>query len=157
MISIIAAVDEKRGIGKNGKLPWHIPEDLQRFKEITTGHTVIMGRITFESIGKPLPNRVNIVITSQPQLISPSNDLISVSSLDEAIEKAGGGEIFIIGGGEIFNLAISKADKLYLTQIEGDFNCDTFFPDYSGFTKEKFIGAGEINGIKYSFIELTKV
>lgn len=156
MISIIAAIDEKRGIGKNNQLPWHIPEDLKRFKDITSGHTVIMGRKTFESIGKPLLNRKNIVITSQPQNSEKTvKDLMFVSSLDKALEKAKG-DVFIIGGGQVYEQAIQKADKLYLTQIEGDFSCDTFFPDYSGFINENFIGAGEENGIRYKFLELEK-
>ncbi len=158
MISIITAIDDKRGIGRRGQLPWHLSEDLKRFKEITSGNTVIMGRKTFESIGKPLPKRFNIVISGQPQDIRSgelSNDLIFVSSLDEALEKAKG-DAFVIGGGQIYNLAIEKADKLYLTQVEGDFGCDTFFPNYSLFTSEVFIGAGEENGIKYKFLELTR-
>ncbi len=153
MISIIAALDERRGIGKNGQLPWQLPEDLKRFKEITTGHTVIMGRKTFESIGKPLPNRTNIIITNN--LDFQAQDITIAYSLDEALEKAKG-DVFIIGGGEIFNQAILRADKLYLTLVKGDFNCDTFFPDYSFFTKETFIGAGEENGIKYNFLEFEK-
>jgi dihydrofolate reductase len=153
MISIIAAIDEKRGIGKNNQLPWHLPEDLKRFKEITTGETVIMGRKTFESIGKPLPNRTNIVITNNPAFQAQGS--VIANSLDNALEKAKG-DVFIIGGGEVFNQAILRADKLYLTLVKGDFNCDTFFPDYTFFTKETFIGAGEENGIKYNFLELEK-
>lgn len=157
-ISIIAALDEKRGIGKNNQLPWHISEDLKRFKEITTGHTVIMGRKTFESIGKPLPNRYNIIITSQlKNLDGAIKDLIFVSSLDEALRQAQGKDVFIIGGGQVYAQAIEKADKLYLTKVEGDFGCDTFFPDYSEFQNENFIGAGEVNGIKYKFLEFEKV
>ena len=152
-ISLIAAIDSKNGLGKSGVMPWHIPEDLKRFKQITSGHTIIMGRKTFESIGKALPDRTNIVITQKLEL--QVQDALVVHSLSEAIEKAKG-DIFVIGGGEIFKQAISIADKLYLTQIEGDFNCDTFFPDYSAFAKETFIGAGETNGIRYKFLELEK-
>lgn len=156
MISIIAALDEKRGIGKAGQLPWHISEDLKRFKEITLGHTVIMGRITFDSIGKPLLNRKNIVISSQLQNLDGAiKDLVFVNSLDEALEIAKG-DVFIIGGGQVYAESIEKADKLYLTLVEGDFNCDTFFPDYSSFQKETFIGAGEENSIRYKFLEFTK-
>jgi len=161
MISIIAAIDEKKGIGKAGKLPWHIKEDFKRFKDLTSENTVIMGRKTFESIGKPLPNRFNIVITNQLGNMD-TEDLIFVNSLAEALEKAvrnpqgKHGDVFIIGGGQIYAQSIKKADKLYLTQVDGDFSCDTFFPDYSDFTKEKFIGAGEENGIRYKFVELSK-
>ena len=166
MIAIIAAIDEKRGIGKDNKLPWHIPEDLKRFKQITSGHTVIMGRKTFESIGRVLPNRTNIIITRDQDFdphkfySSENCDVLTANSLEEAIEKAqekeGSEEVFIIGGGQVYAEGITKADKLYLTLVDGDFNCDTFFPDYSNFAKEKFIGAGEENGIRYKFIELEK-
>lgn len=166
MINIIAALDEKRGIGKNGKLPWHLSEDLKRFKQITSDHTVIMGRKTFESIGRVLPNRTNIIITRDKDFnphksySSENCDVLTANSLEEAIEKAqakkGSNEIFIIGGGQVYEQAIAKADKLYLTKVEGDFNCDTFFPDYSQFSKETFIGAGEENGIRYKFLELEK-
>lgn len=166
MISIIAALDEKRGIGKNGQLPWHLSEDLKRFKQITSGHTVIMGRKTFESIGRVLPNRTNIIITRDEDFnphkfySSENCDVLTANSLEEAIEKSqakkGSNEIFIIGGGQVYLEAIAKADKLYLTKVEGDFNCDTFFPDYSQFSKETFIGAGEENGIRYKFLELEK-
>jgi dihydrofolate reductase len=156
MISIIAAVDDKRGIGKNNKLPWYLPEDLVRFKEITKGHCVIMGRNTFESIGKPLPDRKNIVVTQDPNFSAEGVNV--VNSIDDALDDtvSGGGEIFVIGGAQIYVQTIDLADKLYLTQVDGDFNCDTFFPDYSIFINEKFIGAGEANGIRYKFLELTK-
>ncbi|HYM65283.1 MAG TPA: dihydrofolate reductase [Candidatus Sulfotelmatobacter sp.] len=153
MINIIAALDEKRGIGKIGKLPWHLPEDLKHFKELTSGHTVIMGRKTFESIGRPLSDRENIVVTQNPQFQAEGATV--VHTLGEALDGAKG-DVFIIGGGQVFYETLQRADKLYLTLVEGDFGCDTFFPDYSSFTNEKFIGAGEENGIKYKFLELTK-
>jgi dihydrofolate reductase len=154
MISIIAAIDEKKGLGKKGQLAWHISEDLKRFKEITLGHSVIMGRKTFESIGKPLPERKNIVVTQDPQFVAEG--ITIVNSIEDAFEKAGGGEVFVIGGAQIYNQAIEIADKLYLTLVDGDFACDSFFPDYSSFQQEKFIGAGEENGIRYKFVELSK-
>lgn len=152
MVSLIAAIDDKRGIGKQNKLPWHLHEDLVRFKEITKGHTVIMGRNTFESIGKPLPDRKNIVITSDPQFRAEGVEI--VNSVEDAFEKAKG-DVFVIGGASIFSQTIGLADKLYITQVEGDFGCDTFFPDYSEFRNETFIGAGQENGIKYKFLEFT--
>lgn len=152
MISLIAAIDDKRGIGKQNRLPWHIHEDLVRFKELTKGHSVIMGRNTFESIGKPLPDRKNIVVTSDPNFIAEGVEV--VNSIDDALDKAKG-DVFIIGGAQIYAQTITLADKIYLTQVEGDFGCDTFFPDYSEFRNEIFIGAGQENGIKYKFLELT--
>lgn len=153
MISIIAAIDKKRGLGKDNKLLWHLPSDLKRFKALTTGHSVIMGRKTFESIGKALPNRTNIVITSQKDF--KPQDTIITSSFEDALGKAGEGEIFVIGGGQVYRQAIEKADKLYLTLVDGEFGADTFFPDYSGFTIVNS-EEGEENGIKYKYMELER-
>jgi dihydrofolate reductase len=151
-------MDEKRGIGKKNALMWHIPGELPRFKQITTGHPVIMGRKTFESIGRVLPGRTNIIVTQNPQF--QAQECRIVSSLDEAIEiakkEAGADEIFIIGGGQIYKQAMEKGivDRLYLTIVEGDFGADTFFPDYSNFTKvisEESHSDGEY---KYKFLTL---
>ncbi|PJA00062.1 MAG: hypothetical protein COX78_01045 [Candidatus Levybacteria bacterium CG_4_10_14_0_2_um_filter_35_8] len=160
-VSLIVAVDENRGIGKNGKMPWHIPADLKRFKELTTGNIVIMGRKTFSSIGMPLSNRTNIVVTRDKNY--KVNGALVVNSLEEALRQARGklsesvdSEIFIIGGGQIFQEAINIADKLYLTLVEGKFDVDTYFPDYSKFTKKVSEEEGESNGFKYKFINLEK-
>lgn len=151
-ISIIVAVDKKRGIGRKNALPWYIPEDLKRFRRLTTGHVVIMGRKTFESIinriGKPLPNRTSIIITRDKNFdISIYENVAVCYSLDEAVKRAkeieaasakasaSQGEIFIIGGGEVYNQAVNKVDRLYLTYIDYDFDADVFFPDYSDFKK----------------------
>ena len=132
MISIIAVIGKNRELGKDNKLLWHIPGDLPRFRTITTGHPVIMGRKTFESIGHPLPDRTNIIVSSHE---FPN----SVKSLDEAIVLAktspGSEEIFIIGGGSIFKQAMNLADRLYLTVVDLEApDADTFFPDYSRFS-----------------------
>lgn len=128
-ISIIVATARNRAIGRNNQLLWHISEDLKYFKRITSGNTVIMGRKTFESIGKPLPNRMNIVVSRSME----RNDLVVCRSLPEAIKKArneGDGEIFIIGGGEIYEMAMGIADKIYLTVVDQVVNdADTFFPE----------------------------
>ncbi|MBI2036674.1 dihydrofolate reductase [Candidatus Microgenomates bacterium] len=160
-LSIIAAMDEKRGIGKDNKLPWHIPEDLVRFKKLTTGHTIIMGRKTFESLGRPLPNRTNIVITRNPSFARSHLASVAVAhSFSEALRLAslaqGNDEIFVIGGGQIFAQALSLADKLYLTIVEGDYHADTFFPQYSQFTKVVFEQEGQSDRYKYKFLELEK-
>lgn len=159
MISLIAAIaSENRALGKDGKLIYYIPEDLKRFKEITSGHPIIMGRKTFESIGQPLPNRTNIVITRDPEYYAEG--VVVVNSLDEALSyvqgKPGVDEIFIIGGGQIYQETIGKADKLYLTVIEDNPEADTFFPDYSDFKKVVFEEGHEINGLKYKFIDLER-
>jgi dihydrofolate reductase len=162
-ISIIAAMDSKRGIGKNNGLMWHIAGELPRFKTITTRHPIIMGRKTFESIGKPLPNRYNIVITkNQQSAISnqQSDNLAVVNSLEKALQLAekqtGSDEIFVIGGGQIYQQAIGKADRLYLTLVDGDFGADTFFPDYASFIKIINSEDREEDGLKYRFLTLEK-
>ena len=173
-ISIIAAMDEKGGIGKNGKIPWNISEDFKRFKAITMGHPIIMGRKTWKSLPfRPLPNRTNIVITQNtkfnPDWIGVKTQNLSsnlkakvevADSIEKAVEIAekqeGNEKIFIIGGGQIFKQAISMADKLYLTIVEGDYECDSFFPDYSGFKKKVFEENRESGGYKYKFVDLER-
>lgn len=170
-ISIIAAMDEKGGLGKNNKMPWHISDDFKRFKSLTLGHSIIMGRKTFKSIGRVLPGRTNIVITRDLEFkiddLTPQGDALRsyvAHSLEEAIEKAlrqaqgkQNGEIFIIGGGQIFKEALEKdlVNKLYLTIVEGDFDADTFFPDYSNF---KVISRedGQPGEYRYKFVNLEK-
>lgn len=125
--SLIVAVDENNGIGKANKLPWHLPADLKHFKLLTTGHPIIMGRKTFESIGKALPNRRNIVVSRQGDYLAA--DAQVVSTLEDALRLCEDEEeAFIIGGAQIFELAISNADILYLTIIHHQFDADTFFP-----------------------------
>lgn len=158
-ISMIAAIASgNRAIGKDNKLIYHIPKDLKRFKELTSGHVVIMGRKTFESIGKPLPNRINIVISRDPSYAAEG--IIVVHSLEEALRlpsfAQGDDEIFVIGGGQIYQQAMPLADKLYLTIVEGSPEADTFFPDYSDFKKVVFEEAHESAGLKYKFLDLER-
>lgn len=155
-ISAIAAIDSNRGIAKNGHIPWNIPDDMRHFKEITTGHTVIMGRKTFDSIGKPLPNRTNIIITRNSSLIIP--ECIIANSIEEAIHKAKKielSEIFIIGGAQVYTNALPYTQRLYLTLIEKSFDCDTFFPDYSEFKNIISTEKKEFGDINYSYQCLT--
>lgn len=131
MISLIVAHDKNRVIGYENKMPWHLPGDLQYFKEMTMGKPIIMGRKTFESIGRPLPGRRNIVITRNKQY--NSDGIETVSSLDEALMLTKNDEeVMIIGGEQIFRLALPLANRLYITQINAEFNGDTFFPSYEG-------------------------
>ena len=140
-ISIIAAVAENsRAIGLNNELLWHLPEDLKHFKELTSGHAVVMGYNTYLSIGRPLPNRTNIVI-SKEEVPEPEGCLLS-HSIEEALDKAKeiesakpDGEVFIIGGGQIYRSTIDLADRLYLTIIQDEKNGDAFFPDYQKFAR----------------------
>ena len=129
-LAIIAALDEQNGIGKQGGLLCHLPADLKHFKEVTTGHTVIMGRKTFESLPKgALPNRTNIVLTSDKNIENYPGCVV-VRSLDEALAHSQEDEVlFIIGGGEVYRSSMDLADKLYITRIHHTFNgADTFFP-----------------------------
>jgi len=130
MISIIAAVSKNGVIGVDNTLPWDLPVDLKRFKEITTGNVVIMGRKTYESIGKALPNRVNIVVTRDKNFFV--SGVLSANSLDSALLKAGNNkDIFIIGGGEIYRQSMDFVDKLYITEVDMEVEGDTTFPTIS--------------------------
>lgn len=125
-LTIVVAIDAQRGIGVDNKLPWHLPEDLAHFKRLTSGHPIIMGRKTFDSIGRPLPNRRNIVITRNPEWRHDGVD--AVTSLDAAIALVGENTAFIIGGAQIFNDSFGVADRMVITEIDHTFRCDTFFP-----------------------------
>lgn len=155
---MIACIGKNRELGKDNKLLWSIPEDMQRFKKLTSGHAVIMGQNTFESIGKALSNRTNVVLTRDKNF-KPENCEVCYS-IDEAIEaakRAEKEEIFIIGGGQIYKQLLPLSDKLYLTIVEQEKQADTFFPDYSDFSVIKKIGSGQTReGLKYEFLELTK-
>ncbi len=127
IVSNVVVVDQNMGIGKDNQLLVHFPADLKRFKKITTGHTVIMGRKTFDSMGKALPNRRNIVISRQTDLKLEGAEL--TTSLEAALELSKNEEeVFVIGGAEIFRQALPLTDKIYLTQIHKSFQADTFFP-----------------------------
>ena len=156
-ISIIAAISKNRVIGRDKDLIWRIPEDLKHFKQLTSGHAIIMGRKTFESIGRALPNRVNIVITRDKNF-SAAGCLIGhslESGLDKAkaIEKT---EIFIIGGGQIFQEAIKIADKLYLTVVDAETQGDAWFPEYSDFTPVTTGEEKTFQGLRYRHIDFEK-
>ncbi|MDB5264918.1 MAG: diacylglycerol kinase [Parcubacteria group bacterium] len=160
-ISLIAALGENRVIGKEGTLPWHLPEDLKRFKQLTIGHPVIMGRKTWESIPekfRPLPGRTNFVITRDPDYEAPG--VLLSFTLEEAIAAAafmpGSEEIFIIGGGQIYAAALPFADRLYLTVIKGAVDGDVFFPEYTEFAHEISREHGEQGDIQFDWVALEK-
>jgi dihydrofolate reductase len=153
MIKIIVAMSENRVIGNNNELIWKLSSDLKRFKELTTGHPVVMGRKTYESIGKPLPNRRNIIITRN--LEYEVNGCEVVSSLEEALLLTNN-DCFIIGGGEIYKQSLEVADKIYLTLVHKDFEGDTTFPELGkewATIDTKDFDADEKNEYNYSFIE----
>jgi dihydrofolate reductase len=129
MIILIAAAAENNALGKENELIWHLPNDFKRFKALTSGHYIIMGRKTFESFPKPLPNRTHIIITRQKNYFLPEG-CIAVNSLEKAIKITPKDEdVFIIGGGEIYKQSIEIADKIELTRVHANFKADTFFPE----------------------------
>lgn len=128
-LTLIAAAAENKALGKDNQMIWHLPDDFKRFKQLTTGHYIIMGRKTFESFPKPLPNRTHVIITQQDDY--KAEGCIVVNSLDEAIAACPQDEeVFVIGGGEIYKQSIDKADKIELTKIHGTSpEADAFFPE----------------------------
>jgi len=123
-------MDQARGIGKNNQLPWHLPSDLKRFKGITMGHHLIMGRKTYESIGRSLPGRTTIVLSRDPDYYIESGFVVhTIQKALSLAEERGDDEVFVIGGGELFQETINIADRIYLTRVHSLTDCDTFFPD----------------------------
>ena len=152
MISLIAAVSKNRVIGDSNKLIWHLPADLKRFKELTVDNSILMGRKTYESIGRPLPNRRNIIITKDENYKVDGCEV--VNSIEEALLLTSN-NCFIIGGGEIYKQTIDLADKIYLTIIDNDFTGDTYFPEINEkwFVYQEEPGLmDEKNPYKYKFI-----
>ncbi len=130
-IQVIAAVSENNVIGRDGDLPWHLPEDLKRFKKLTTGHPVLMGRKTWESIPekfRPLPGRTNILVTRQKEYDAPDGVKI-YSDVNEALNAHSDEDLFVIGGGEIYRQTIDRADVIYLTRVHREIEGDSFFPE----------------------------
>jgi len=177
-ISAIAAISDNRALGKDNKLLFKIPEDFERMKHLSMGHPIIMGRKTFESIGRPLPGRLNVVITRDTDW--KAEGITVVYSLDNAIQECikyyvsrikygdekihntkyiihnTDQEIFIFGGGQIYKEAMPKIDRLYLTIVHKNVEADTFFPDYSEFKKVIEKKDGEFEGLKYTFLTLER-
>ncbi len=145
MISFLVAMDRKNTIGKSNDLPWHLPEDLRYFKNVTMGHPIVMGRKTHESIGRILPGRENIIVTRNRDY--ECGECTIAHSADEVLEmeRESGEEYFVIGGAELFNSFFPYADRLYITDIEDVFEGDTFFPEYS---KDDWSLVSEEKGIK---------
>ena len=161
-LSMIAAMGNDRVIGKGNKMPWHLPIDLQWFKKTTLGCPIIMGRMTYDSIGRPLPGRLNIILTRNEQLLIDGCTV--VTSLNDAIKAANNenaDEVFITGGAHLYNKFLQDADRLYVTLIEGEFEGDTFFPDYTQ-TQWNEIGrienpADEKNAYATTFLTLERI
>ncbi len=156
--SIIVAIAKNHAIGKDNKLLWHLPNDLKHFKDVTSGHTVIMGRKTFDSVGKPLPRRRNIVVTRQDisiegcEVVKSIDAALALCALEE--------EVFIVGGAEIYRQALHLTDRIYLTIIDDEFDGDTFFPQLSPGEwhekKREDFEPDEKNKYSYAFITLER-
>lgn len=159
--ALIVAMAKNRTIGIDNKLPWYLPNDLKYFKQVTMGKPIIMGRKTYESIGKPLPGRTNIVISRNPDY--QAEGIVVVSSLQQALDKAedisfinGHDEVMVIGGAEIYNQGLASADRLYITHVHADVEGDAFFPqvdwnDWQEQAREDFPAEGP-NPYDYSFV-----
>lgn len=157
-LTIIVATDAQNGIGLGNTLPWRLPEDLAHFKRTTSGHPIIMGRKTFDSIGRPLPNRRNIVITRNRDW--QHDGVESAGSLADAIALAPQQTAFVIGGAEIYAQALPLADRLIVTAIDKTFTCDAFFPQidvkkWQEITREGYVS--EQNGFAYAFVTYKKI
>lgn len=152
MINLIVAISKNRIIGDSNKLIWHLPADLKRFKDLTTGNSIVMGRKTYESIGRPLPNRRNIIITRDTDYSVDGCEV--VNSVEEALLLTGN-NCFIIGGGEIYKQTLNLSDKIYMTIIDKDFEGDTAFPELTSawyISNQQNFLADEKNPYDYSFV-----
>lgn len=156
MLALIAAMDRRRGIGFNGGMPWHIPGELRRFRELTLGSALIMGRRTFESLKGALPDRINIVLTSQADY--QAEDCLIAHRLEDAIAMAAerSENIYIGGGAQIYLQSLPLVEKMYITEIDAEFEADTHFPafDESQFTRE--IIARHDDAIPYTYLSYTR-
>jgi dihydrofolate reductase len=162
-LSIIAALSSNNVIGKDNDLPWHLSTDLKRLKALTMGHHMIMGRKTYDSVGRPLPGRIIVVITRDPEFAAEGIEV--VHSLEDGIqiaEQAGDPEPFIAGGAQIFEQAIHRADRMYLTRVHAEVEGDTFFPDFDDvsewqLTDSEHFDADEKNDYPFSFLTYDRV
>lgn len=165
--ALIVAMARNRVIGRNNQLPWYLPEDLRYFKRVTLGKPVVMGRLTFESIGRPLPGRMNIVVSRNPQWPAPLG-VVRVDSLEQALATAtaqaeldGQDEVVVIGGAQLYALALPQVDRLYITQVHAEVAGDAYFPlvDWDGWEevgREDFAASGH-NPYDYSFVVYERV
>jgi dihydrofolate reductase len=166
--SILVAMSENRVIGRNGRLPWRLSADLRRFKQLTLGHHLVMGRKTFESIGRLLPGRTTIVVTRQPddswrtRLACEGKGILVARTLEEAQRLAAGdSEVFIVGGGEIYRQSLAVADRIYMTLVHAEVAGDTFFPELDErewqLAEQTRHGADEKNEFDYTFLIYERV
>jgi dihydrofolate reductase len=148
-LALIAAVARNRGIGYRGELPWKLPEDVRRFKRITTGHAVLMGRKTFEALGKPLPNRRNVVLSHKPVAGIESYATVNAALAALADQQ----RVFVIGGGEVYSQLLENADELFLTHVHRDVVADAFFPPYEHLIGTRFREVFRDDREEFSFVD----
>jgi len=157
-ITLIAAMGKNRAIGLAGKMPWHLPAELQHFKRATMGKAIVMGRKTWQSIGRPLPGRQNIVISRSPDFDAMGADV--TNSLKSAVELSQASEVMVIGGGQLYQLALPHAQRMILTLIDIEPEADTWFPAWDSNqwqqTEEKRFDIDENNALAYRIVELTR-
>jgi dihydrofolate reductase len=157
-ITLIAAMANNRGIGLNGKMPWHLPGELQHFKKATMGKAMVMGRKTWESIGKALPGRQSIVVSRNPDFQAQGCD--TCTSLQQAVEIARSSDVMVIGGGELYRLALPLANRMILTLVDCECPADTWFPDWSRcdwiLVSQRSVKADEDNPYSYQVRELVR-
>lgn len=158
-ITLIAALGRNRAIGLDGRMPWHLPAELQHFKRTTMGKALVMGRKTWQAIGRPLPGRQNIVISRNPEFEAVGVDV--ADSLERALEIARSAEVMVIGGGQLYELAMPLAHRMVLTLIDIEPDADTWFPEWDDAqwqkTGEQRYGADEQNPLTYSIVELIRI
>lgn len=155
MIALIAAIAENRVIGKDGRMPWHIPEDLRYFKRLTLGNVLIMGRRTYEVLGRPFPERLNIVLSTTQNF--DAENCMTVPSMEEALRAAGDRDIFIIGGEGVFRRCLPMADMLFLTEIERAYDGDTFFPEFSASEFEKSVVGRSETPVPHAYVVYRRI
>jgi len=158
-VTLIAAMGKNRAIGMDGRMPWHLPAELQHFKQATMGKTIVMGRKTWQAIGRPLPGRQNVVISRNPAFLAKGVEL--VGSLDDAIEISESDEIMVIGGGQLYSLALPLAQRMVLTLIDIEPEADTWFPAWNEDewrqTSEARFQVDDNNKLAYRIIELRRI
>lgn len=157
-LSIIVAVATNSVIGLNNTLPWHLPEDLKRFKALTMGHHIIMGRKTYESLGRLLPGRTTVIVTRN--LHYAVDGAVVVNSLEDALDASkNDNEVFLIGGAELYSLGLKYADRLYITEVHAEYTGDAYFPtiDYSNWRESSREQLVSINNLKYSYVVYERI
>ncbi len=154
MIALIAAYAKNRVIGNKGRIPWNIPGEQSRFRELTTGNAVIMGRRTFEEIGKPLPNRMTVVVSSTRDFTA--ENCYTAGSLEEAIELAGNRDIYISGGAKLYEESLPIAEKMYITEIDKIIDGDTYFPQFNAEDFVKVVNRKIEGDIPYTYVTYTR-